>query len=135
MRAVLDRGVEVDAVFAMNDLLALGALRTLFECGRAVPDDVAVAGFDDIQEARFGRPSLTTIEPGRSEISRTAVELLLDGGGPPHGDGPRLGRHVTAGFSLQVRESTGAAPAGPAPACSGSRASSVGTDHLARAVI
>jgi DNA-binding LacI/PurR family transcriptional regulator len=111
MRAVLDRGVEVDAVFALNDLLALGALRMLFECGRSVPDDIAVAGFDDIQEARFGRPSLTTIEPGRSQIARQAVELLLDVGGPPRGDGPRMGQHVTADFSLQVRESTGPAPA------------------------
>lgn len=104
LREVLDRGVPVDGVFALNDALALGAMRELFERGLRVPEDVGVAGFDDIQEARFARPSLTTVDPGRLEIARQAVALLVDR--VRHGDGNRSGRRFTAGFSLAIREST-----------------------------
>ncbi len=105
MREILDRGVEVDGVVGLNDVLALGAMRVLFERGLRVPEDVAVAGFDDIDEARFSRPSLTTVQPGRAEIARTAVDLLvrqLEGGSVD----VAAGRSFVAGFTLQVREST-----------------------------
>lgn len=105
MRRVLDRGVEVDAVFGLNDVLALGAMRVLYERGLRVPDDVAVAGFDDIEDGRFARPSLTTVAPGRAEIARTAVDLLLD----RLSDTPRgpAGEEVVVPHELVVRESTG----------------------------
>jgi DNA-binding LacI/PurR family transcriptional regulator len=103
MRDILDRGVPVDAVFGLNDVLALGAMRVLFERGLRVPDDVAVAGFDDIEDGRFSRPSLTTVAPGRSEIARTAVELLID---RLSGERP-AGQEVVVPHRLVVRESTG----------------------------
>jgi DNA-binding LacI/PurR family transcriptional regulator len=103
MRAVLDRGVEIDAVFGLNDVLALGAMRVLHECGLRVPEDVAVAGFDDIEDGRFARPSLTTVEPGRVEIARSAVALLVDR--LTAAEAPS-GAEVVAGFRLHVREST-----------------------------
>lgn len=53
VRALLDTGVRPDAVFCFNDTLALGAVRALHEHGLWVPDDVAVAGFDDISTAVF----------------------------------------------------------------------------------
>jgi DNA-binding LacI/PurR family transcriptional regulator len=118
MRTLLERGADVDAVLGLNDVLALGAMRVLFERGLAVPDDVAVAGFDDIEEARFARPSLTTVRPDRAQIARQAVDLLVDGLGRSRsrvdGAGPgRVGSdaadpdapHV-ADFALQVRESS-----------------------------
>ncbi|PVE97962.1 LacI family DNA-binding transcriptional regulator [Microbacterium sp. TPD7012] len=103
MRAVLDAGVAFDGIVAFNDSLALGALRVLLERGIRVPDDVAVIGFDDLDETRYSLPALSTINPGRSEIARTAVELLASriGGadaGPP--------REVFTDFTLVEREST-----------------------------
>lgn len=105
MRAVLDAGVQFDGIVAFNDSLALGALRVLLERGVRVPEDVAVIGFDDLDETRYSLPALSTINPGRSEIARTAVDLLVAriGGadaGPP--------REVFTDFSLVERESTAA---------------------------
>jgi DNA-binding LacI/PurR family transcriptional regulator len=105
--ALLATGVPFDAVFGMNDAIALGALRGLLRAGVAIPDDVAVVGFDDTLDARYSTPSLTTISPGRAEIARLAVELLqgrLDAT-------QETGSHVelSAPFELMVRESTGGA--------------------------
>lgn len=77
MRELLDRGVAFDAVFGLNDTLALGAMRALQESGRRVPDDVAVVGWDDLDEAEYSIPSLTTVDPGRDWIAKTAVATLL----------------------------------------------------------
>jgi DNA-binding LacI/PurR family transcriptional regulator len=105
MRRILDAGVEIDAVFGLNDVLALGAMRVLYERGRRVPDDVAVAGFDDIEDGRFARPSLTTVAPDRARIARTAVDLLMDrlSDTPRHGKG----QEVVIPHRLVVRESSG----------------------------
>lgn len=78
MSRLLDAGVRPDGVFCFNDALALGALHVLEERGMRVPDDVAVIGFDDIDEARYSHPPLTTVSPGRDEIAQTAVGLLAD---------------------------------------------------------
>ncbi|GGF48437.1 LacI family transcriptional regulator [Microbacterium sorbitolivorans] len=78
MRELLDRGAHFDAVFGLNDTLALGAMRVLQEAGRHVPDDVAVIGFDGLDEAKYSIPSLTTVDPGREWIARTAVSTLLE---------------------------------------------------------
>lgn len=65
-----------DAIFCFNDLLALGAVRALHDQGVRVPADVAVVGFDDIEEGRFSVPSLTTIAPDKAAIAREAVARL-----------------------------------------------------------
>lgn len=92
-----------DAVFCFNDTLALGAMRTLYERGYRVPEDVAVVGFDDIDDGRYNVPSLTTVSPDKAGIARSALRLLLDRIGavesPP--------REVTVGHELRVRESSG----------------------------
>lgn len=103
MRELLERGVAFDAVFGFNDTLALGAMRVLQEAGVRVPEDVAVLGFDDLDEAAYSLPSLTTIDPGRERIARMAVETLLerlDGGGAAAPPRTRL-----ADFALVERES------------------------------
>ncbi|CAM5725418.1 LacI family transcriptional regulator OS=Streptomyces tendae OX=1932 GN=F3L20_14805 PE=4 SV=1 [Streptomyces tendae] len=61
MRQLLEDDPDVDAVFAANDLMAIGALRTLHQAGRRVPDDVAVVGFDDIEAAAYTTPALTSV--------------------------------------------------------------------------
>jgi DNA-binding LacI/PurR family transcriptional regulator len=100
---LLDAGVRFDAVFGLNDVLALGALHELQIRGVRVPQDVAVAGFDDIDEARFASPSLTTVSPGMDEIAERSIGLLLDriAGNETAGTGV----HVEAGFQLKIRES------------------------------
>ncbi|WP_432565620.1 LacI family DNA-binding transcriptional regulator [Kineococcus sp. SYSU DK003] len=75
---LLERGAVFDAVFGLNDALALGALGALQRHGVQVPDDVAVAGFDDVQEAALAHPPLTTVNSGRDWIARTAVRRLAE---------------------------------------------------------
>jgi DNA-binding LacI/PurR family transcriptional regulator len=108
MTRLLHSGTRLDAVFALNDTLALGALRVLVRHGVRVPDDVAIAGFDDIEEARYSTPTLTSVDPGREQIARMAVDLLVErmsGSGTEH-------KEVVAPYRLRVRESTtGAGPA------------------------
>ena len=74
---MLESGLQFDAVFALNDLLAWGVLRELRERGVAVPDDVRVIGFDDVEESAYMVPSLSTVNPGREAIARLAVGLRL----------------------------------------------------------
>jgi DNA-binding LacI/PurR family transcriptional regulator len=104
MHRLLDRCPEVDAVFCFNDTLALGAMRALAERGRRVPDDVAVAGIDDIDDGRYSVPTLTTIAPAKDEIGRTAVRMLVERLGS--GGADLAPREVRAGFRLVAREST-----------------------------
>ncbi|QNE78928.1 hypothetical protein F0344_33940 [Streptomyces finlayi] len=68
---------DVTAVFASNDHMALGVLRALQEAGRRVPDDVSVVGYDDIPEAPYLLPPLTTVHNDFAETGRRALDLLL----------------------------------------------------------
>lgn len=75
---MIGEGVEFDAVFALNDTLGLGVLRALREEGRSVPDDVAVIGFDNIDESKYSVPSMSTVDTGRDEIAAIAVDRLVE---------------------------------------------------------
>lgn len=102
-RRLLDARPDLDGLVAFNDAMALGALRTLEEAGRRVPADVAVVGFDNIDETRYNVPALTTIKPGLEDIAATALDYLRDRihdqAGPP--------RVHRADFELLERESSG----------------------------
>ncbi|MEV5894706.1 LacI family DNA-binding transcriptional regulator [Nonomuraea fuscirosea] len=78
MERLLDLAQPPDAVFCYNDLLALGAMRAVLARGLRVPEDVAVAGFDGIEEGRFATPPLTTIVPDKEKIAELAVSRLLE---------------------------------------------------------
>ena len=73
----LARIPEVTAVFAANDHLALGILRALHERGLRVPDDISVVGFDDVPEAGYFIPPLTTVRPDFHAVAERALSLLL----------------------------------------------------------
>ena len=73
----LARDPEVTAVFAANDSLALGVLRAMYEAGRPVPSEVSVVGFDDIPEAAFLVPPLTTVRPDFDAVAREGLSVLL----------------------------------------------------------
>ena len=108
MRDLLASGVGFDAVVAFNDAIALGALRALQESGLRVPEDVAVIGFDDIDETQYSMPTLSTIDPGRAEIARAAVDLLVRRieGGPA----PFEPERILVPYRLLPRESTALHP-------------------------
>lgn len=103
VRRLLAAGARPDALFCFNDLLALGAMRALRELGVRVPDDVAVVGWDDIEDGRFSTPSLTTVSPDKTRIAELAVGLLAARVGRS-GDAPV--REEVAPFELVVRESS-----------------------------
>lgn len=118
MARLLDLPEPPDAVFAFSDLLALGALRVALHRGLAVPRDVAIVGFDDIEDGRYSTPTLTTIAPDKAEIARAAVRQIvarIDGGGSGGGGAAGSGGETEAGaeskeiqapYRLVVREST-----------------------------
>ncbi|MEV0130847.1 LacI family DNA-binding transcriptional regulator [Dactylosporangium sp. NPDC050688] len=73
----LARRTDVTAVFAGNDQMALGMMRAFHEHGIRVPDDVSIVGFDDIPEAEFLSPPLTTIRQDFDEVGRRCIAALL----------------------------------------------------------
>ena len=106
--ALLTSGTPVDAMFCCNDVLAMSAIRAVQAHGLRVPEDIAVVGWDDIAEAAYVTPALTTVRPDKAAIAQTAVDRLLAlvAGGEP------VGGQVTCGYELVVRESCGGERAG-----------------------
>ncbi|SDQ23095.1 LacI family DNA-binding transcriptional regulator [Pseudoxanthomonas sp. CF125] len=76
-RQLFEKGTPFDAIFAASDLIAIGAMKALHERGMRVPEDVAVAGFDDIPMAGFVNPSLSTVQQDTKLAGTILVETLL----------------------------------------------------------
>lgn len=104
-RALLEGQALPQAVFAANDMMALGCMYALLQAGKKVPQEVAVAGFDDIPLARYVHPSLTTMRVDMAKLGADAMRLLLSdaGKGKP--------QHLRRAPQLIVRESCGGARA------------------------
>ncbi|HEU4542548.1 MAG TPA: LacI family DNA-binding transcriptional regulator [Jiangellaceae bacterium] len=98
-------GADVTAVFVANDQMALGMLRAFHEAGIEVPRDVSVVGFDDIPEAEFFPPPLTTVRQDFAAVGRNSIGVLLDRieSGPSQPP-----RRVVVPASLIIRASTAA---------------------------
>jgi DNA-binding LacI/PurR family transcriptional regulator len=109
MEQLITAHPDLDAVFCFTDLLAVGAIKALHRLGRRVPDDVAVVGFDDIEEGRFHTPGLTSVAPDKEQIAAGAVELLVQRIGAAEATSPRA---VQAAHRLVVRGSTDPAAEG-----------------------
>ncbi len=105
VHSLVKHGVEFDAIFAVTDVVALGALRGLAECGLQVPQDVQVIGFDNITEAAYSTPALTTVDPNKRDIARTAL-ALLDERLDQQASDALVPREVIVDTSLVGREST-----------------------------
>ncbi len=105
VRQALDSGIRFDAIFCFNDVLALGAMRALIDAGVRIPEQVSVVGWDDIDEAAYANPALSSIAPDKKAIAATALGSLLD-----RISGVRVDRsNVTVGFTLAQRQSSLAA--------------------------
>jgi len=104
MRELLDLPQPPTAVFACSDGMALGAYEALAERGLRVPDDMSVVGFDDLPEARWAAPALTTVRQPVSEMAATALRLLVR---MMDGERPESTR-TELSTRLIVRESTAA---------------------------
>ena len=65
------------ALFAMSDIMAIGACRAIFDHGLKVPDDVSVIGFDGIQIGRYYNPTLTSVRQPQDEIARRSASLII----------------------------------------------------------
>ena len=76
-RLLADQHHDLTAIIAANDSMALGTLRALYEAGLAVPDDVSVVGFDDIPEAAYFTPPLTTVRRNLIQLGVTGFEYLM----------------------------------------------------------
>jgi LacI family transcriptional regulator len=77
MKELLKKKQPFTAIFAQNDRMARGAINALNEAGRRVPQDVSIVGYDDIPEAEFSNPPLTTIRQPMQEVGKAAARLLI----------------------------------------------------------
>ncbi len=100
-KRLVESGVDFTALYAVSDVLAIGATRALLESGRKVPDDVSVAGYDGIDVSGYISPSLTTIRQPVEAMAKDTVKLLFDiiAGKKDH-------QHITYEAELLEREST-----------------------------
>ena len=98
-----------DAIFCYSDLLAMGALRAVFDAGLRVPEDIAIIGIDDIEEGRYAYPSLSTVSLDTPFIAREAIARITSRIADP--DAPAV--EVTVPHAVLTRESTGAKVTAP----------------------
>lgn len=102
MCALLAEPMRPTAVFAANDLMAMGAYLAIKEAGLRIPDDIAVIGFDNIPTAKLVSPPLTTIDQDQREVGRRAAEMLFE---RLDGSAPAVGRGEERPHRLVIRES------------------------------
>jgi LacI family transcriptional regulator len=76
--AMLDLSIPPTAIFASNDVMAMGVMDAVRDRGLRVPDDVSIVGFDDIPQASLVRPALTTVRQPLEKMGRVAAQMLLD---------------------------------------------------------
>jgi LacI family transcriptional regulator len=102
-KTLLERVSNFSALFAYNDVAAIGAIRAIREAGLRVPEDISVVGFDDIRDAAYHVPSLTTVRQPLRTMGEMAAQILVD-----RIEGRREHSHrVAIEPELVIRESTG----------------------------
>ena len=111
-RRLLAREERFTALFAFNDVSAIGAIRALREAGLRVPQDVSVVGFDDVQSAAYQNPALTTVRQPLRNMGVLAAETLLEQIARPAAE-PHA-KQLVVEPEFVVRESTGPPPPSPA---------------------
>lgn len=99
---LLRAGTRFDAMFCFNDALAFGAIRAATDHGVKIPEEVGVVGWDDIEEAAYAAPSLSSVRPDKAAIAEAAVERLLS----QIAGEPVDALEITCGYQLVLRESS-----------------------------
>lgn len=88
MQAVLRDTPQVTAVFAMADVIAIGAIRALVDAGKRVPDDISIIGYDGLRIGSFYTPKLSTVSQSVELLARRSFSVLMDctsaAAGPPY---------------------------------------------------
>ena len=102
VKNLLARGEKPDAIFCVNDVMALGAMKAIQEEGFRIPEDIAVIGFDDIELAAISRPSLSSVAQPKYETGKIAAELLFQQIKGPLSEG----KYYSIEPNLAIREST-----------------------------
>ncbi len=102
MGKLLQQGQRPTAVFAANDLMAMGAMLAIREVGLSIPDDIAVMGFDDIPTAMLVYPALTTVTQFQRDLGKRAAEMLFE---RLNGSAPDKGRSQEMPCQLIIRQS------------------------------
>ncbi len=100
MKQLLDRGIKVTAVFAMSDVMAIGAMRAIYDYGLRIPEDISVIGFDGLRLGDYYFPKLTTIEQSVGQLAKRSCEMLVD-----CIENGATARHETIPFRLNRRQS------------------------------
>ncbi len=103
MEKLLNASIRPTAVFCANDLLALGLMRGLIKRGLAIPGDMALVGYDDVEFASILATPLTSIRQPKYELGRAAAELLID---EAHNPTSHQHKHIVYQPELIVRESS-----------------------------
>ena len=98
--SLLERERKFTALFAMSDVMAIGAIRALHDYGLNVPEDVSVMGFDGLQISNFTMPRLSTVSQDVPELARRCMEILLE-----HMEGVTSPRYETVPVTVELRES------------------------------
>ena len=98
---LVNKGRKFTALFAISDVMAIGAVRALRDVGLRVPEDVSVMGFDGLEMGRYTVPTLSTIRQNVDAMARRSVELLLE-----NIQAMQLPRYETIPFDLELGEST-----------------------------
>ena len=101
-KALLDNGRKFTALFAVADVMAIGAIRALRDAGLRVPEDVSVMGYDGLALGSYLVPQLSTVVQDTERLARRSVDILIDSikNGAGH-------RQETVPFRIEQRESTG----------------------------
>ena len=104
MRAILEERRDFDGVCCLNDPIAIGAHKTLTEAGVRVPQDVAITGFDGVEDGRYLAPGLTSVTIDVHEAADTCLKLLIDRieRGTEHPPAPRT---IDLGYRVEARGS------------------------------
>lgn len=103
MQNLLQRGDRPSAVFAANDLMAMGAMIAIREAGLSIPRDIAIVGFDDIPAAKLVFPALTTVAQFQHALGQRAAEMLME---RLNGQVENRGRSIEMPYHLIERDST-----------------------------
>ena len=102
-KKLIASGVHFTALYAIEDVLAIGACRALREAGYRIPEDVSVAGYDGIELGEYFYPRLTTIRQPVEDMAMATIDQLFD-----ILEGEKEHKHLTLEGSLEIKESTSA---------------------------